>query len=117
MFQARSRLCQGCSVIFGEKCAGLKQYQSSLFFSFQECFLAKIHTVYLLKPDGFWESRRTSFGSSKLLCEVRRHCFLPKGYKPLSVGLSGLSTVDLSCGGHCYGCTCFIMQGFRLFSF
>ncbi|XP_068751668.1 kalirin-like isoform X6 [Montipora capricornis] len=36
----------------------------------QECFLAKIHTVYLLKPDGFWESRRTSFGSFKLLCET-----------------------------------------------
>ncbi|XP_067020221.1 kalirin-like isoform X6 [Acropora muricata] len=36
----------------------------------QECFLAKIHTVYLVKPDGFWESRRTSFGSSKLLFET-----------------------------------------------
>lgn len=37
---------------------------------FQECFIAKVHTVYLLKPDGFWESRRASFGSSKLIFEV-----------------------------------------------
>ncbi|XP_020600716.1 triple functional domain protein-like isoform X7 [Orbicella faveolata] len=36
----------------------------------QECFVAKIHTVYLLKPDGFWERSRASFGSSKLLFET-----------------------------------------------
>ncbi|RMX44249.1 hypothetical protein pdam_00005281 [Pocillopora damicornis] len=36
----------------------------------QECFIAKIHTVYLLKPDGFWERSRVSFGSSKLLFET-----------------------------------------------
>lgn len=41
------------------------------FFIFQECFIAKIHTVYLLKPDGFWERSRVSFGSSKLLFEVK----------------------------------------------
>lgn len=40
-------------------------------FIFQECFIAKIHTVYLLKPDGFWERSRVSFGSSKLLFEVK----------------------------------------------
>ncbi|CAH3018961.1 unnamed protein product [Porites evermanni] len=36
----------------------------------QECFIAKVHTVYLLKPEGFWENRRTSFGSSKLIFET-----------------------------------------------
>ena len=42
-----------------------------LIFTFQECFIAKVHSVYLLKPEGFWENRRTSFGSSKLLFEVK----------------------------------------------
>ena len=49
---------------------------SFFLFIFQECFIAKIHTVYLLKPDGFWERSRVSFGSSKLLFEVLKFYYL-----------------------------------------
>ncbi|XP_064466147.1 triple functional domain protein-like isoform X2 [Ornithodoros turicata] len=36
----------------------------------QECFPAKIHAAYLIKPDNFWQKQRTSMGSSKYKFET-----------------------------------------------
>lgn len=36
----------------------------------QEAFPAKVHTVYILKPDNFWQKQKASLGSSKYTFEV-----------------------------------------------
>lgn len=36
----------------------------------QECFPAKIHAAYIIKPDNFWQKQRTSMGSSKYKFET-----------------------------------------------
>lgn len=36
----------------------------------QESFPAKVRTVYILKPDNFWQKQKASLGSSKYAFEV-----------------------------------------------
>ncbi|XP_032241354.2 triple functional domain protein isoform X5 [Nematostella vectensis] len=38
--------------------------------SLQECFPEKIHSVYIIKPEGFWERHKTNLKTSKLSFET-----------------------------------------------
>ena len=46
---------------------------SSDVFIFQECFPGNIHVAYIIKPEKFWEKKRTSVGSAKYNFEVSRN--------------------------------------------
>ena len=41
------------------------------FFSSQDCFPDSINIAYIIKPEKFWEKKRTSLGSAKYNFEVR----------------------------------------------
>lgn len=45
----------------------------------QEAFPAKVHNVYILKPDNFWQKQKASLGSSKYTFEVRPICSAKQG--------------------------------------
>ena len=46
-------------------------YEISFFFSSQDCFPDSINIAYIIKPEKFWEKKRTSLGSAKYNFEVR----------------------------------------------